>query len=188
MGELFSLLSGELAGDVGGTLGRIKQYVGVAMAVLLGICGMLVTFYAVWIGYKFATSKDDGARANAKSQLIYALVGVLSIVIVIVLFQAVIPAVTPDPLTNVPEELAVAGQVYGYIGDVATILMQILTSVAVVFAIYVGWQFMKADDDAKRKNAKSQLIYTCIGIVGMVLITAIIGPVMQALKNRAQMG
>jgi len=44
---------------------------------------------------------------------------------------------------------------------------------AVLFFIYVGFRLAKAEDESKRKEAKKQMIYTLVAIVGIVILIVI---------------
>jgi len=185
MWGLFNLLGapGNTGGDgsIGGITGQIETYSRIVTLIFLSFCGLLVTLYAIWIGWKFAKAQDDGARKNAKSQLIYALIGVMSITVVIILTQFVVnglrgtgPGIEDGGIGGVTET-------YNAIADIINSILNVLVTAAVVYGVYVGWQFMKADDDAKRKNAKTQLLYTIIGVVAVVLINVVISAVFSSL-------
>jgi uncharacterized membrane protein YidH (DUF202 family) len=56
---------------------------------------------------------------------------------------------------------------------VANIVLGIISVGVVFLAIFVGYRFMTADSDDKRKEAKAQLIYAIIGVivaVGLVIV------------------
>ncbi len=46
----------------------------------------------------------------------------------------------------------------------------ILTAGTVILAIFIAFKFFTADDDTKRKNAKSQLIYCIIGVIVLIAL------------------
>jgi multisubunit Na+/H+ antiporter MnhB subunit len=53
-----------------------------------------------------------------------------------------------------------------------------IVSVAAVFlSIYIGYRFMTADGDEKRREAKSQLIYAIIGVIVAVALTALMNSI-----------
>lgn len=59
------------------------------------------------------------------------------------------------------------------IGNIKTIVstaLGVLTIGVVILAIFIAYKFFTADDDAKRKNAKNQLIYAIIGVVVLLAL------------------
>ena len=54
-------------------------------------------------------------------------------------------------------------------GVISTALGLVTTGV-VILAIFIAFKFFTADDDTKRKNAKSQLIYAVIGIIVLIAL------------------
>ena len=56
------------------------------------------------------------------------------------------------------------------IQNVMYALFGLLTVGAVVLAIIIAYKFFTASDEAKRKNAKAQLIYAIIGIIALVVL------------------
>jgi len=149
--------------------------------IFLAFCGLLVVIYSIYIGIKFFMAKDDGARANAKSQLIYALIGAMSVTMVIMVTRWAIPregtvlgpAGGVNSIQSFPWQSGVAHPVrttYAALLTVTNSILDIVFSGTVIFGIYIGWQFMRAEDEGKRKNAKNQLFYTVLGCVAVVLL------------------
>ena len=56
------------------------------------------------------------------------------------------------------------------INGVVSAALGILTAGVIILAIYIAFKFFTADDDSKRKNAKSQLIYAIIGIIVLIAL------------------
>jgi ABC-type antimicrobial peptide transport system permease subunit len=56
---------------------------------VLGILGVAVTFLAVYLAFKFFTADSDEKRKDAKGQLIYAIIGMIVIIAIIVLWNTV---------------------------------------------------------------------------------------------------
>jgi len=72
------------------------------------------------------------------------------------------------------------------INSVVSAALGILTAGVVILAIFIAFKFFTADDDTKRKNAKSQLIYAMIGVIVLIalliLVPTITGVVKGAVK------
>ena len=166
---------------------NIKNYVGIVTAVFLSICALLVLLFAIYVGFKMAKAEDDGKRTEAKKQLIYSIIGVLSIVIIVVIFQAILPLLTPNKSfwnTGADTEIPAIQQTYNAVASIVNIILQIIGTASIIFAVYVGWQLMKAEEEQKRTDAKKQLLYTVIGLVAIVLINFICQAVLGSLANR----
>jgi len=177
---------------------EIELYVRIASTVFLAICGLLVTIFAVYIGYKFAKATDDGQRQQAKQQLIYSIVGAVGIIMVIIIFNTIVGGngVLGTDINQLEEQIAeTSGELntvvmgtYAAAQSLVNTVLQIIATVATVFAVWVGWQLMKAEDDGKRKQAKTQLIYTFIGIIAVVLINVIVTAVLGVMIDNALNG
>ena len=68
-------------GDLSSVITTINGIVSVA----LGILTAGVVILAIFIAYKFFTAADDGARKNAKAQLIYAIIGIIVLIALMIL-------------------------------------------------------------------------------------------------------
>ena len=56
------------------------------------------------------------------------------------------------------------------INGVISTALGLVTTGVVILAIFIAFKFFTADDDTKRKNAKSQLIYAVIGIIVLIAL------------------
>lgn len=65
----------------------------------VGIVTAGVVFLAIFIAYKFFTAEDDGKRKNAKQQLIYAIIGIV-VLIALLIFIPTITGAIEDALTK----------------------------------------------------------------------------------------
>jgi multisubunit Na+/H+ antiporter MnhB subunit len=162
-----------LSSMTGSILTEIVNTVKLITTIVLALCAGGVTVYAIWIGYKFATAKDESARTNAKGQLIYAIVGLLVVALVATLGATVVP----DAKVYTVEETTLMGkaanQVLKTIGDVTGMILNLVTMGLTLIGIWMGWQFMKAEDDTKRKEAKTKLIYLFVGLIAVTVISTI---------------
>jgi len=76
--------------DFDAILGPIQM----AATAILSLLGIAVVGLAIYIGFKMATASDDSKRKDAKRQLIFAIVGAVAILLIIILFNtAVMPAI-----------------------------------------------------------------------------------------------
>ncbi|MCL2229088.1 MAG: hypothetical protein FWC00_04650 [Firmicutes bacterium] len=169
--------------DVTTAAERIAGQVNTAVIIILAVIASVVALFAIYVGWKFATAKDDGARQNAKMQLIYSLIGAVSIGAIAGILGLV------DMTTGVAHTVDEtyfhgADDMLSTIGSAVAAVMQIIMSAAIIFAIYVGWQLMKAEDDGKRKEAKKQLIFTIIGVLAALAVATIVPNVLQQMVNQ----
>ena len=56
------------------------------------------------------------------------------------------------------------------VNSVISVALGLVTTGVVILAIFIAFKFFTADDDTKRKNAKSQLIYAVIGIIVLIAL------------------
>ena len=172
MGEFFSLVG------VAGTLRDVTAVVNTITNTVLAFCAMLVVLFAVYIGFKFAKAQDDQARKNAKAQLIYSIIGLVVIGIIVTLVN-VIGTISPET-GNIGADIQ---PMYDNIRLGVEAVLNILVALGTLFGLYIGWQFMKADSDDKRKQAKAQLLYTAIGVIAIVVLNAGAAAVLHGLSR-----
>ena len=67
-------------------LNTIADHIPTLVSAILGILGALAVLFAVWIGFKLATAKDEKSRQDAKMQVLYTLIGI----VVVGIIQAVL--------------------------------------------------------------------------------------------------
>jgi membrane protein DedA with SNARE-associated domain len=168
----------------------VSNYAKWSCVIVLSICSLLVGLYAVYLGFKMAKAADDGARKEAKQHVIYAIIGMVAIVAVAGLIGSVMGyqwgnrGGTNFEQTGDATTQQISVTVLNYIEGTVKTVLSVLSTLATLFAVYVGWKFMSAADDQKRKDAKMQLMYTVIAIVAMVLVNVIANAVLAALGGR----
>lgn len=69
------------------------------------------------------------------------------------------------------------------INTVISSAVGIVTAGVVILAIFIAFKFFTAEDDGKRKNAKSQLIYAIIGIVVLIALLIFIPTITGAIES-----
>ena len=176
MNTLWQLLGSGAGTTITDVTGQVHDYVRWITLAFLTLAGIFVLFFAIYVGWRMAKAEDDGKRKDAKMQLIYSLVGLVSIIVIIVVLQVILPLLhgtVQDHTGQAGVDIPGWTETLTAIQDVVTAIINILVTLAILFAIYIGWQLMKAEDDSKRKQAKMQLIYTFAGIIAVVVITVI---------------
>ena len=78
---------------------------------------------------------------------------------------------TTTPNTGVPQALV---DVMTTIRNYSYWILGALSLIGIFFAIWVGFNLAKAEDEGKRKEAKKQLLWTLVAVIGIVLIIAIL--------------
>ncbi|MDR0462202.1 MAG: hypothetical protein LBG88_02610 [Christensenellaceae bacterium] len=184
MNSLFSLLNaGDGSKKVKDVLTSIKGATGIMTTVVLAVCASAVIFYAIYIGVRLASATDDGKRTQAKQQLIWSVVALLSIGVLTTIYTLVLD----KTLVNInfsgagPTDDLIKDELV-IIKDSVKIVMDICIAALPAFALWVCWQLMKAEDEGKRKNAKMQLLYTIIGAVAVVGLYSLCDAVFSNMK------
>ena len=70
---------------------------GIANAVL-GVLGLGILAIAIYVGFKFFTAEDEDKRKNAKGQMIFAIIGVVVIIAILVLWNTVVSNILANQL------------------------------------------------------------------------------------------
>ena len=163
-------------------LDEMSAYVSILNFAFVALCLLLVSLYAITLGFKFARAQDDASRKNAKNQLIYALLGICSISVIMALLEIAIPAITPG-VESVPTNITRLGDdvaaSYTAVRYIVLMIFRTATTLSLMYAIFVAWSFMKAEDAAKQKNAKQQFLFAVIGIVVAMMVYTFAGAVLQ---------
>lgn len=82
-----------------GSLTSIVNTITTVISSAVGIVTAGVVILAIFIAFKFFTAEDDGKRKNAKAQLIYAIIGIV-VLIALLIFVPVIKDVIQGALTK----------------------------------------------------------------------------------------
>ena len=69
------------------------------------------------------------------------------------------------------------------INNVISAALGLLTTGVIILAIFIAYKFFTAEDDAKRKNAKAQLIYAIIGIIVLIALMIFAPTITTAVQN-----
>jgi len=180
--DLGSLINNNVGHNVPGVVGAIGSIRGVLDAIMIGLIalvGIAAIVYAIWLVIKLGKAEDDGKRKEAKNQLVWAIIGVIGAVLVLILLTTVFNGIRLTNMTNPPAggNAAAWGVVNRTIGVVITAvnsLLGLIPIIAAVFAIYLAVKFVTATDETKRKQAKQMLIWTCVGVIAAVMLVAVI--------------
>ena len=78
---------------------NIISSVNAVVSAFLGLLTAGVTILAIFIAYKFFTADDDTKRKNAKQQLIYAIIGIV-VLIALMIFAPMVVSAVGDSLKN----------------------------------------------------------------------------------------
>jgi uncharacterized membrane-anchored protein len=81
--------------DVSGAFGFINTIVNA----IIGILGGGMILLAIYLAYKFMTADDETKRKNAKGQMIYAIMGIVIVVVIMVAWNTILK----DTLSNTNE-------------------------------------------------------------------------------------
>ena len=87
------------------------------------------------------------------------------------------------PGQNVDDQAAIraAWQVRDIVEGIVGAFLGLLALFAVLFFIYIGFRLAKAEDESKRKEAKKQMIYTIVAIIGIVVLIVLFNVVLMDL-------
>ncbi|MDR0975926.1 MAG: pilin [Christensenellaceae bacterium] len=153
--------------------------------IIIGLMGAAAVFFAIWMGYRFATADTEEKRKNEKAHLFYALFGVVVVVGLIVIWTRFSDQLVAMQTAQNEKVINGAEKAAGTLGlsnpqslidfikiitYVAQWLIGLLGIAAVIFAVYVGIKFFVADEEEKRKNAKMQFVYSIVGMFAALAI------------------
>jgi Na+/proline symporter len=165
-----------------GVCSKAAEYINTISLAIVAMFALALLVYAVQIGIKMGMASDDAKRNNARAQLIYALMGLIVISIVAAVAALAIPnSFNPDKnILNAINEIEDSNTkdeykvVYSTLLAVVKTVLAAASSCVKVFAIYVGWQFIKAEDEKRRTDAKWHLVYSLVGICVIIALEGIV--------------
>ena len=180
MKELFNLL-GQVTNptpnsgfaSMNETLEKVIEVVNIALAIFYGIIGTLLIFACIYMGWRLAKAEDESQRKQAKSQMLYSIIGVIGVGMLIVVIIFVLPRQATLINGGAYAKFKVLDATVDAVNNLLSVIMQIVIALVGVFGCYVAWQFFKAEDESKRKQAKTQLIYCFIAVIGMALLATV---------------
>lgn len=76
-----------------GALSSIISVINGVVSTALGILTAGVVILAIFIAFKFFTADDDGKRKNAKAQLIYAIIGIIVLIALLIIAPNITSAI-----------------------------------------------------------------------------------------------
>jgi uncharacterized membrane protein len=142
--------------------------------------------FAIWVGIRLAKAEDEGKRKEAKQQLLWSLIAAVAAIVLLILMNFIL-----DEYMNYSNpydgDQGVLGEqigiLIGLIVSAFNALLNIASIIAVLFAVYIASKLALAQDEGKRKEAKKQLLWTLIAVVGTFMLAAIIQSVVQAMMD-----
>jgi len=148
---------------------------------------LIVMVYAVYIGVRMATAQDEGKRNNAKQHLIYALCGLAAVSVLTLLMAIILPNVwyvnrSPNADATFKDgnkENAEIKAVYITVVAVVRVVLSAAGACVNAYAVWVGWHFMKAENEKQRTDAKWLLIYSIVGIIVVIALQYIANQVLK---------
>jgi hypothetical protein len=145
----------------------------------VALCLTCVTAYALYIGAKFATAKDEGARKELKMQFIYTLVALVGYGAFFAIFEAGMNGlkVTFNFKATAGNTVDLRIQAdFAKITLIVVALLNIAKTLLMPYTLWLCWKLASAKDESARKNAKMQVFYAVIGAI----LVATIPPVVAA--------
>jgi cytochrome bd-type quinol oxidase subunit 2 len=156
---LYNLLGADETKAIQPVMQMIEIYAKWACLVVLGFCSMTVGLYAIYIGWRMAKAEDDAQRKDAKSRVIYAVVGLVGVVVVAGIISGVMTG-KPIPISNAVDGVddAVKGPANAIVDNVKYIVGSVLTvlqTLATCFAVWVGWKLCRPRTSRPAKTRRA---------------------------------
>jgi uncharacterized membrane protein len=177
-------LLGAATTDFNAVIASIRDVLNPIFYGALILIGIVALVFAIYVGFRLARAEDESKRKEAKSQLLWSIIAVIVVIVVAVVIPTVIGSSFFTPSTDYTDMIAEAGgnveviaAVNGVLVAVANLvsaLLELVSIGAIFFAIYLGIRLARAEDESKRKEAKKQLLWTLIALVGIILLTTVV--------------
>ena len=172
----------KLITDIAGPI----KYVAIGIMALLAMAAII---FAIYVGFRLAKAEDEGKRKEAKQQLLWSIIAVIAAIALFTIMLFVKPVASD--YTKYHDEVKNGGDVGKVVNDLIlsistafTALFDLFTIGAVLFAVYIAVRLAIAQDEGKRKEAKKQLIWTLIAVLGVVIISTVVDGVISTLIGK----
>jgi len=182
-----------LSGDAAFTqiTGDIKKYLGYVVVGIIGLIGLVAVVFAIYVAFRLAKAEDEGKRKEAKNQLIWSIIGIISAILIFTLIQTVfsqfLNPTTPNSVGDDTVGQAI-NTVLAAVANIVGIIMNMGTIAGALFGIYIAFRLATAQDEGKRKQAKAQLMWTLIAIIAVIVLNSLIGQILGSLSTAVQSG
>ena len=170
----------QVAVTVSGVMTQVRNIVNTANLAFFALCGAGLVLFSIYLGFRMAKADDEGKRKQAREQLVWSIIGLIAVVAMVSITRIILPRTQTIGHTSVPANGITNTKVTGVVqlimtavSDGMTALLGILGMLVGMFAVYIGFQLMKAEDEGKRTNAKKQLFWAICGILGVIAINTI---------------
>lgn len=94
--NLYNQLMASISTISTGNLNTIISGVKNVMYALFGLLTVGAVVLAIIIVYRFFTASDEGKRKNAKAQLIYAIIGIVVLVVMLIFVPVLVDLITKE--------------------------------------------------------------------------------------------
>jgi cell division protein FtsW (lipid II flippase) len=146
----------------------------------LFLVGTAATIYLIYAGYKYISSAgDEAAAAEAKRQIIYAVIGIVVAAGASVVSQAFVASFPGG--SEFQGGVAGGVTIANFIRPVINAGLAIAAIAAVAYLTYAGASYFASGGDEDRiATARRHLAYAVIGIIVVILSAALVNFVLQA--------
>ena len=164
--------------DVTGALEQVNEILSGIFTGIIIVGAACLLVYAVYIAFKLAKAEDDGKRKEAKNHLMWAIIGLVAAITLVGLINTVLTGtVIPTDDSGQKEVDAVLA----IVKEIIEAVFNLSGLAAAVFAGFIAYKLITANDDGKRKQAKLQLVWTLVAIIGIYALQGLISYVLTEL-------
>ncbi|OYT53532.1 MAG: hypothetical protein B6U72_05365 [Candidatus Altiarchaeales archaeon ex4484_2] len=176
-GDLTSCLAGCKTGQ-----GEILHLIRFAVCIILRLIQLLCVIASVLAitlaGIMWISSDSSSQRATAKKIIMFALLGLIVVMIVIQIMNAFI---TGGGIYSIICETTIDSSIYDPIETVACVLFRVLQVGAILLAAVIltlsGIMWVGSDSPEDRIRARNMMVYTIIGFLVVVLVLLFLGTI-----------
>lgn len=159
-------------GEVTDITDPIRNAICVIIRTVQLIVGLIVVLIITYSALQFASSGDPEARAAARSRAIYAIIGLIAVLLAMQLINAILTGMGVGTY-NCTVAASTTATLTGSINSAICVLLYTLQMAAVVIAaiilVLVGMEWMSSDDPEGRAAAKKKAAGVVIALIIIVI-------------------
>ncbi len=156
------------------------QYIGcVLIRTIQGVAAMIAMFVITVAGYIWLKSESFAERSTARERIIHALIGLAIVIVVLEMVNLFIGGVDLDDFAiqelrltcdDPPEAVeALVTPLNTIVCLIIQVLQALVGGVAILYAVYGGYQWMVSDSPEGRIKARNRLITVVVGLAIILL-------------------
>jgi len=177
-------ITGVECGDIAAISSQIKDALCFILSAMVGFAGVIAAIILAYSGVEWVISESDEIRANAKGRAMYAITGLLVVVMVIQLMVAILTEAGVGETEMYRCSLVDAAKVSEPIAKALCVILRVIQALAGVIAgiiiAFSAIEWITSESPERIDAARSRAIKAILGLIVVILSLNLIVAMMEA--------